>query len=163
MLATIQSLHPTFSTGWLIFSTPLYFGLAHLHHALETYRQGGYTQRAKRVAIMSSSTYSLMHWRDHQPYNLDILLYLVGMPTFCFCAQVRPCSIHTDPRHHDGSAHRTYFLQQYGFAQHTINGEGVAANCGSGMSHTRRVDLHRWPFPSHTVAIYVHHHAQSHK
>ncbi|BEI90218.1 uncharacterized protein CcaverHIS019_0302880 [Cutaneotrichosporon cavernicola] len=32
--------------SWLVFGTPLWFGLAHAHHALQTYRDGGKTHDA---------------------------------------------------------------------------------------------------------------------
>ena len=40
------------SSSSLIFGTPLWFGLAHAHHALETWRIGGKTQRAALQAAV---------------------------------------------------------------------------------------------------------------
>lgn len=40
--------------GWLIFGTPLYFGLAHLHHAREVYILRGKTQEAARFACLQA-------------------------------------------------------------------------------------------------------------
>ncbi|ORY97723.1 hypothetical protein BCR43DRAFT_490250 [Syncephalastrum racemosum] len=44
-----------YSHAYLIFASPVYFGLAHLHHAWEKYRQGGSTTEALRAAIFSSA------------------------------------------------------------------------------------------------------------
>ncbi|KAI8379439.1 uncharacterized protein BYT42DRAFT_326952 [Radiomyces spectabilis] len=53
MLATLY--HANFSKGYLIFASPLYFGLAHIHHAVETYRQMGGTRKALQQAIIMSA------------------------------------------------------------------------------------------------------------
>lgn len=42
------------SSTYLIFVTPLYFGLAHLHHGWEVYHQLGCTRQALKTAMMSS-------------------------------------------------------------------------------------------------------------
>lgn len=38
----------------MIFTTPLYFGLAHLHHAWEVYVGGGRTQKALKEGALSA-------------------------------------------------------------------------------------------------------------
>ncbi|ORZ09144.1 hypothetical protein BCR42DRAFT_423824 [Absidia repens] len=43
-----------YSYSYLIFVTPLYFGLAHLHHGWEVYHQLGRTRQALQTAIISS-------------------------------------------------------------------------------------------------------------
>ncbi|SAM07343.1 hypothetical protein [Absidia glauca] len=42
------------SSAYLVFVTPLYFGLAHLHHGWEVYHQLGRTRQALQTAMMSS-------------------------------------------------------------------------------------------------------------
>ena len=37
---------------------PLYFGIAHIHHAWESLKQGGFTKRAARLAFQSSGMYN---------------------------------------------------------------------------------------------------------
>ncbi|ORX59634.1 Abi-domain-containing protein [Hesseltinella vesiculosa] len=54
--AMISLLHQAgHSTAFLIFVSPLYFGLAHLHHGWQTYHQMGRTSRALKIAVASSS------------------------------------------------------------------------------------------------------------
>lgn len=43
------------SKKWLIFGTPLYFGIAHLHHAWETYRSRGRNKNALMFAALQST------------------------------------------------------------------------------------------------------------
>ncbi|CAO1615246.1 unnamed protein product [Jaminaea pallidilutea] len=43
------------SRSWLIFGTPLYFGLAHIHHAWEVYTSRGRTDAAMRFAVLQST------------------------------------------------------------------------------------------------------------
>ncbi|KAI8078727.1 uncharacterized protein BX664DRAFT_342566 [Halteromyces radiatus] len=43
-----------YSYTWLIFISPLYFGLAHLHHGWEVYHQMGRTKQALQTALVSS-------------------------------------------------------------------------------------------------------------
>lgn len=54
MLATIQFGSRVVSKTRMIFTTPLYFGIAHLHHVLEAYAQGGKTPTALRRAYLTS-------------------------------------------------------------------------------------------------------------
>lgn len=54
MLATIQFGSRVVSKTRMIFTTPLYFGIAHLHHVLEAYAQGGKTPTALRRASLTS-------------------------------------------------------------------------------------------------------------
>ncbi|KAK4048020.1 CAAX prenyl protease [Microbotryomycetes sp. JL201] len=42
------------SKAKIVFLTPLYFGLAHVHHAYETYVQGGKTARALKVSVLQT-------------------------------------------------------------------------------------------------------------
>lgn len=53
MLATVKSVHPSVSRASLTLTTPLYFGIAHLHHAWEIYKSGGYTKRARTTAFLT--------------------------------------------------------------------------------------------------------------
>lgn len=39
----------------MIFGTPLWFGVAHVHHAWETYKSRGRTSSALRFAMLQSS------------------------------------------------------------------------------------------------------------
>ncbi|WFD43712.1 CAAX prenyl protease [Malassezia psittaci] len=55
----------------MIYITPLYFGIAHLHHAYEVYCQQGKSTLAMKRAVLSAA----------------IRLYSDGMQTPCFCAQ----------------------------------------------------------------------------
>ena len=55
MLATMNSFHPQVSHTWLMLTTPLYFGIAHLHHAWEMYQAGGCTNRARTSALLTSA------------------------------------------------------------------------------------------------------------
>lgn len=57
MLATIQFGSRVVSKTRMIFTTPLYFGIAHLHHVLEAYAQGGKTPTALRRAYLTSCTW----------------------------------------------------------------------------------------------------------
>ncbi|KAJ8657162.1 hypothetical protein O0I10_007242 [Lichtheimia ornata] len=43
------------SISYLIFVSPMYFGLAHLHHAYENYHRLGATSEALKIAIFSST------------------------------------------------------------------------------------------------------------
>lgn len=54
MLATIRFSGVPVSKRTMIFTTPLYFGLAHLHHGFDVYRQGGKTVEALRRASLSA-------------------------------------------------------------------------------------------------------------
>ncbi|EJU02489.1 Abi-domain-containing protein [Dacryopinax primogenitus] len=42
------------SLGYQVWVTPLYFGIAHLHHGWETYKQGGKSRRALQRAITAT-------------------------------------------------------------------------------------------------------------
>jgi len=42
------------STRSLIFGTPLWFGLAHAHHALDQWKKGGKTREAAIRAVLTS-------------------------------------------------------------------------------------------------------------
>lgn len=55
MLATVQFGGKPVSRAFLIFSTPLYFGLAHLHHAREGYIQAGRTRQAWQRATLTAA------------------------------------------------------------------------------------------------------------
>ncbi|CAK9783501.1 unnamed protein product [Cutaneotrichosporon oleaginosum] len=52
--------------SWLVFGTPLWFGLAHAHHALQTYRDGGRTRdalwRAGLGCLFQMSYTTLFGW-----------------------------------------------------------------------------------------------------
>ncbi|GMK58236.1 hypothetical protein CspeluHIS016_0502680 [Cutaneotrichosporon spelunceum] len=54
------------SASWLVFGTPLWFGLAHAHHALQTYRDGGRTRdalwRAGLGCLFQMSYTTLFGW-----------------------------------------------------------------------------------------------------
>ncbi|KAG0173545.1 hypothetical protein DFQ28_002151 [Apophysomyces sp. BC1034] len=50
--------HSGFSTAYLIFVSPMYFGLAHLHHAWENYHQWGANAKALKLAVSSSGNVS---------------------------------------------------------------------------------------------------------
>jgi len=53
IIATAATLAPR-SKAYLIFVTPLYFGIAHAHHAYEAYNNGGRTRRALQNGILVS-------------------------------------------------------------------------------------------------------------
>ncbi|PKI82439.1 CAAX prenyl protease [Malassezia vespertilionis] len=55
MLATIQYAEPPVSLACKIFATPLYFGLAHVHHAWEMFALHGKTRHAMHSALLSSA------------------------------------------------------------------------------------------------------------
>ncbi|KAI9266447.1 hypothetical protein BDA99DRAFT_505672 [Phascolomyces articulosus] len=47
--------HAGLSTTYLVFISPMYFGLAHLHHAWENYYQWGANIKALKLVVLSSS------------------------------------------------------------------------------------------------------------
>lgn len=55
MLATARFGSASPSQLKLLFTTPLYFGLAHLHHAIDVYYQGGKTHAAFQNACLSAA------------------------------------------------------------------------------------------------------------
>lgn len=76
------------STAVLIFTTPLYFGIAHLHHAWEHYRRGGRTKQARKAALLNMRMF-IAAKDSLQCSNSAIQQCSDGMQTFCFYAQVR--------------------------------------------------------------------------
>lgn len=52
--STAGSLAPS-KSPWVIFGTPLYFGIAHLHHARETYISRGKTKEAAQFACLQAT------------------------------------------------------------------------------------------------------------
>ncbi|KAI8140799.1 hypothetical protein BJV82DRAFT_671176 [Fennellomyces sp. T-0311] len=53
MIAVLH--HAGFSRAYLIFVSPMYFGLAHLHHAWENFHQWGSNKGALRLVLFSST------------------------------------------------------------------------------------------------------------
>ncbi|CEP13839.1 hypothetical protein [Parasitella parasitica] len=52
IIAVLNQAH--YSKNYLIFISPLYFGIAHLHHALDNYNKMGRTRQALQQALFSS-------------------------------------------------------------------------------------------------------------
>ncbi|EDP42134.1 hypothetical protein MGL_3383 [Malassezia globosa CBS 7966] len=96
MLTSIQHLNPHVSKATLMLTPPLYFGIAHIHHAWESLKQGGFTKRAGRLAFQSSAlqfTYtSVFGWYADflfmrtgtvwAPLTAHILCNVMGLPKF---------------------------------------------------------------------------------
>lgn len=55
MLSLLQL--SNYSRGVMIWAAPCWFGLAHIHHAYETYKRLGRTSGALRTAMLSSRKY----------------------------------------------------------------------------------------------------------
>ncbi|KAI9206062.1 CAAX protease self-immunity-domain-containing protein [Polychytrium aggregatum] len=77
-----------FSNVAIIFGSPLFFGIAHLHHAWEAYRQGGSTPHALRQAV-SSSIFQLAYTSVFGAYSAFLFLRTghIAAPILChmFC------------------------------------------------------------------------------
>lgn len=52
MIATLHQ--AKYSTRYLVFVSPLYFGIAHLHHAWDNYHRMGRTRQALQNAVFTS-------------------------------------------------------------------------------------------------------------
>ena len=74
------------SPAFLVFGTPLWFGVAHLHHALEVYRSGGSTKAAAMRALLGCREYR--HSSSHLSSKSTLIMtsqfqvYLPITPSF---------------------------------------------------------------------------------
>ena len=76
MLTSIQHLNPHVSKATLMLTPPLYLGIAHIHLAWESLKQGGFTKRAGRLAFQSSGMYNTGHDLMTQPRSLAVHLHI---------------------------------------------------------------------------------------
>lgn len=76
----------------IVFGTPLWFGLAHVHHAWEVYRKNGSTRMAAKQAIGTSGDSPNIPPKHHEiaAFNPLHLPASDNSPAYSDCLSLRP-------------------------------------------------------------------------